>query len=1030
MPRAVQRVNQNNFAVGKISDSNPINPVEGGLRTALNVDISLNGRVGRRLGLEVEDDFNFPYLTTPSNWYAGYTLSELQDLRISDHLWPEVNQDPAINFRVFRVGNDLFIYDESVSPLSNGSIERITIPSSLIVSGINSTQASSGTFSCSAGRGVLFCVGLYYNPFYISYDGANFTFNAITVNIRDYKGVDDGLAVDEHPTTLSDLHKYNLFNQGWPQYLVRDTDGALIQPHIHFFKQSTNIFNDTTTFPIPRKWPANSDIWFYALSQDGNLIKFNAPEIEDDYFGNTPAPKGAIIYNLLDPSGRATASGVDIGVDTVPTTRSHTCAFYAGRIWFQIGDKLLYCKLIESLDDVDIYHPEQDPTAEIGNEVLATDGGYISTTDIGTIYKLETIGKFLVVFSSNGIFTISGTETSFTADDQAKHVVSKIKLIGNETVVTSQSAMYFWSNEGIFQLNEDPATGFLVTNDITKGRIATDYAAIPALARENAKGVYDREGQKIYWSFSYHTTDITTDIRNKYTDVLVYDLILNAFWDYRYSNEGYLTASTDYPIVAGLFKSNGIANDTLTDNVIVSGGVAVLGYYSALTYTVDGGGAYNLGAWNSTITESMASGGMWDCVDTGSMLVASFHRTKSTISSGPGVSYTIYSTDGGQTWDEASTLSTSSSDNGGGIAYSSSLDRFVVCTDQRAYYTSPDSITSWTAGSNWTTSQQIDPLPGLWVEERSEFIFAGRSKTISGNNTILYSSDGITWSARGTVGGTAPYYNQLLYLDAPYSRLLRCGILTGSYLLDYSTDGGDTWTTPTLSSAFTNAIFGCMAYSPTLDRVVAHASSNKIVYSDDGGSTWTEITSAANVLAGYSMIWNDADEMFYLLQNANGDISYSPTGTAWAVFDSGVTASTNFSVINTTAQFSTTVVDNTADTVTVSTNIAASTDPKLYAYIFLPDSSSDYRMTLAQFTSRSFKDWAGLTSADITANTHYSASFPVAAQSAGDYSSVVEVLPQTLGEPSLQKGATYIHTYYDYIRNGYNSLSISDEYSS
>ena len=48
------------------------------------------------------------------------------------------------------------------------------------------------------------------------------TGNIISIEIRDFLGVKDNLAVDEQPSSLSIAHEYNLLNQGWRSSKISD----------------------------------------------------------------------------------------------------------------------------------------------------------------------------------------------------------------------------------------------------------------------------------------------------------------------------------------------------------------------------------------------------------------------------------------------------------------------------------------------------------------------------------------------------------------------------------------------------------------------------------------------------------------------------------------------------------------------------------------------------------------------------------------------------------------------------------------
>lgn len=63
--------------------------------------------------------------------------------------------------------------------------------------------------------------------------------------------------------------------------------------------------------------------------------------------------------------------------------------------------------------------------------------------------------------------------------------------------------------------------------------------------------------------------------------------------------------------------------------------------------------------------------------------------------------------------------------------------------------------------------------------------------------------------------------------------------------------------------------------------------------------------------------------------------------------------------------------------------------------------TSDYEITFSEFCSRSFTDWIADDGIGV------------------NYKSIIETNPETLGEAAVDKGATYLTTFYDHSRNGY-----------
>lgn len=108
-------------------------------------------------------------------------------------------------------------------------------------------------------------------------------------------------------------------------------------------------------------------------------------------------------------------------------------------------------------------------------------------------------------------------------------------------------------------------------------------------------------------------------------------------------------------------------------------------------------------------------------------------------------------------------------------------------------------------------------------------------------------------------------------------------------------------------------------------------------------------------------------------------------------------------VVNHTVE---TVTDNTGEVVTSEGGDDVYTERFQYSTsnlqltvgMLYPVGEGNYDFCFARFTNRSFKDWEGLelSEEDIP----------------GDYTSEVETLPMTLGEPSIKKQTPYLYTYY------------------
>src|SRR5690606_36764121 len=119
-------------------------------------------------------------------------------------------------------------------------------------------------------------------PLYLSYSPATkaISVNTIDIRNRDFLGVDDGLAVDAQPGSLTDAHSYNLYNQGWDAVKVGDY------------------------FTSVSAYPSNAQIWFVGKDSNDDFDPALPKKID---FGPSQAPRGRYIINAFNRSASRTA---------------------------------------------------------------------------------------------------------------------------------------------------------------------------------------------------------------------------------------------------------------------------------------------------------------------------------------------------------------------------------------------------------------------------------------------------------------------------------------------------------------------------------------------------------------------------------------------------------------------------------------------------------------------------------------------------------------------------------------------------
>jgi len=267
--------------------------------------------------LNVEIDYN-PQMVRPRKGVAISGLERLADTRnASDHdvaiqsfLWESVGSNPDLDWIVVQVAEWLYFYDADglSDPSTAVHAERYDLTGALsgTVKGTAALLEPTRVGMCNV-KGNLLVTSGQIDPVLVQYDGTTLDVTILTIKIRDTIGIEDGLEIDEHPSTLVDDHTYNLYNQGWyKQRRLTAASKTESDPIAEYETQWTG------------EYPSNSDIvWLGMVDSSGDLI-FDAEWLRDQTFGSTPAGRGHYVVDafaidraaiMLDPSISGMTSG-------------------------------------------------------------------------------------------------------------------------------------------------------------------------------------------------------------------------------------------------------------------------------------------------------------------------------------------------------------------------------------------------------------------------------------------------------------------------------------------------------------------------------------------------------------------------------------------------------------------------------------------------------------------------------------------------------------------------------------------------
>lgn len=508
MPRQPSVSLEQNFSNGLITQATGLNFPENAATETYNCIFKETGLVYRRPQFDFEDN----YVTESFN-RAGKAVNTF--------LWKGSSTQGDFSIVVVQVGTDLFFYDSDFEDsLSGGFFSSSSIDMSSYATAAN-PEIQNCTFA--VGLGYLFVFHPSISTLYISYDhiARSFSANSITLKIRDTSGVSDGLSVDTRPTgAITASHQYNLYNQGWNVAL----NGT--SPYAAWDTARTD-------------WPSNADVWWDFKDETD---AFTLAYVANISRGTSPASKGYFILDLFDQQ-RDAVSGVSGIADVVYTERPAIGAFFAGRVWYTsignaaLSNKIFFSQIIEDTSQFGKCYQNGDPTSEFDSVLLATDGGVITIPDMGVVYRLEPLGNHLLIFASNGVWSITGSEgIGFTAVDYTITYLSEARSISSTNFIRVENGIFWWNLDGVYNLQPAQGGSFSIQNVSTQ-RIKDFFALIPVLCKKQARGTYNPLTNVIQWVYRSEVNE-TFDEIFEFDSVLNLNVVSGAFYPWTISVSG------------------------------------------------------------------------------------------------------------------------------------------------------------------------------------------------------------------------------------------------------------------------------------------------------------------------------------------------------------------------------------------------------------------------------------------------------------------------------------------------------------
>ena len=584
--------NYYNFTQGIVTDSSKLFPVENSCTDMQNMELSTDGSIKRRLGIDFEPDAN--QIST------GYTGSEMVDKSVDIYEWENVSEISDFTILVVHVGQNLYFFDKASKTISDTQLNGgASLALSEIVKDIQGTSILGKFVFSTNRRGV--------NILSYDVDTDTVSIESSLLKVRDIWGVDDNLSVTDQPAlSLSDEHKYNLINQGWSTRNLRvAAPGGVLSTSIPYEGYKSDIGT----------YPSNAQPMMQTADSNG-YFSVNTEIINQTYFGDTPAPKGAAVIDIFqrgtcrvefvadaDNKLKSSVQGDTFvlnnhyinGAVAVPPSgwledRSVggvvSVASYAGRVAYlldttssidkdpkapSLGGLVCISQLVKSTDNISACYQSADPTSQDISDIIDTDGVVLQIVGMKTPTKIVEFEDKLLVFASNGVWEIYGGDTGFTATNIVVRKVSEEGCIGGNSVIKASNSVLYWSQSSIYRIVADERTRVSIATDAIHGRLKKTYSSITFSARSSAKAVFSSSGLKVYWMYNDNTSYTGVYFKDTYNKVLIYDVGLDAY----YINSIGSTGDTS-PYIAGIVEKTRVETYSVEADVVDSFGNFVI----------------------------------------------------------------------------------------------------------------------------------------------------------------------------------------------------------------------------------------------------------------------------------------------------------------------------------------------------------------------------------------------------------------------------------------------------------------------
>lgn len=555
MPRASLIKNHFEFSKGKLTEFTGLNFPENALTVATNVDINFKGEVSRRKGLDYH----------PSASISTRESSEiLSKTGLQAWVWEDSDIDGENDVLIMKESDFLIIY--LISALTGTGYpdytEYSTIPL-LPSTGSSIDQVKRSLLSVTFNKGVMYWSGHNVTPGYFRAGDTAATTRPIL--IRDTKGIEEEDPLNR-PSSLNDIRKYNLLNNGWPAdpitCLVYSGGGSYtgfawdeFKSEQSGFPNLSDRFDGTTdeaynaggNRPAISTEVASGRAILNLFDQQRNVVFKSDPISLPAYPDQTPPTNFTSSFDWFNTPHYSRTSGVstdhilDLGDENNPSLNycPGVVSSFQGHLVFGTvneplaKDTIYISQTIKDPADAFKAYSINDPTADIESSPLDTDGGTITIDGLGNVLAIRSFNTSLLLFSDQGVWELKPTADSpFSINNITVIKLLNTSVLSGQSVVDMGNRIFLLTIDGIYAITKDNTGLALIATNIAETTILSAYLDIKEEARKRSAAAVDRINSKIYWMYNSNPDFNVNDFRQNYNAALVLDTRTGAFYDY------------------------------------------------------------------------------------------------------------------------------------------------------------------------------------------------------------------------------------------------------------------------------------------------------------------------------------------------------------------------------------------------------------------------------------------------------------------------------------------------------------------